>query len=109
MISTVNLSKFRGFQRLGVELFPNAYIIGPNSAGKSTVLEAIELSDRCLRIARRRAPGEAYVDQGERRRGFPLVSAGFSELDPIRHDFSGDEARVTVVWTNGASVNLVWP
>ena len=91
------------------ELVPHAYIVGPNSAGKSTVLEAIGLAEQCLRIARRKVPSMAVAHSGRRWRGFPLPSSVYDEEDPVRHDFGSEETRVSVQWTTGARIHMVWP
>ena len=47
------------------ELVPHAYIVGPNSAGKSTVLEAIGLAELCLRTAVGFAPISQFTIKGD--------------------------------------------
>ncbi|MFM0488306.1 ATP-binding protein [Paraburkholderia graminis] len=109
MIKSVEFVRFRGFERLRAELLPHAYIVGPNSAGKSTVLEAIGLAERCLRIARRKTPNLRLRDRGAQWRGYPLPRSVEDEEDPVRHDFGSEETRVTVHWISGARVHMVWP
>ncbi|SOE59090.1 AAA domain-containing protein, putative AbiEii toxin, Type IV TA system [Burkholderia sp. YR290] len=109
MIKYVDFIRFRGFERLRAELLPHAYIVGPNSAGKSTVLEAIGLAERCLRVARRKAPTLRLRDKGSHWRGYPLPRNADEEEDPVRHDFGSEETRVTVHWISGARVHMVWP
>lgn len=91
------------------DLAPHAYIVGPNSAGKSTVLEAIGLAEQCLRVARRKSPTAEVFHDGRRRRGFLLSSDLDSEEDPVRHDFGREETRVTVQWATGSRIQIVWP
>ena len=47
MITAIEFQRFRGYERLKADLSPHAYIVGPNSAGKSTILEAVGLAERC--------------------------------------------------------------
>ena len=109
MITRVEFSRFRGFAQMRAEMVPHAYIVGPNSAGKSTVLEAIGLAEQCLRIARRKTTPIVVIDQGVRRRAFPLPTNVDDEEDPVRHEFAADEARVTVQWDSGGRIHMVWP
>jgi hypothetical protein len=109
MIKIVEFSRFRGFARLHADLLPHAYIVGPNSAGKSTVLEAIGLAEQCLRIARRKLPTLKLVDKEQTWRAYPLPISNDGDDDPVRYDFGSDETRVSVQWTNGSRVNMVWP
>jgi hypothetical protein len=109
MITSVEFVRFRGFERLRAGLLPHAYIVGPNSAGKSTVLEALGLAEQCLRVARRKAAPVMVLDNGRKLRGFPLTSSGENQDDPVRHEFGEAEARVSVEWLNGSRICIVWP
>jgi hypothetical protein len=91
------------------ELTPHAYIVGPNSAGKSTVLEAIGLAEQCLRIARRKTPPFTVLHDGRRWKAYPMPPSVEDGDDPVRHDFGDEETRVSVSWTNGARIHMVWP
>lgn len=109
MITLVEFLRFRGFERLRADLTPHAYIVGPNSAGKSTILEAIGLAEQCLRIARRKTPTWITGNGGRKLRGFLLPQSIDTEEDPVRHDFGDQEARITVHWGSGSRIHIVWP
>ena len=109
MITKANFLRFRGFERLSATLIPHAYIVGPNSAGKSTVIEAIGLAEQCLRVARRRLPPLKVRHNGITRKAFPLPPSSNSEEDPVRHEFGRLETRVSVFWETGACIHIVWP
>jgi ABC-type nitrate/sulfonate/bicarbonate transport system ATPase subunit len=109
MIESVAFTRFRGFMKLKAELTPHAFIVGPNSAGKSTVLEAIALAEQCLRIAFRKRPVINVADSGCRFPAYSLPSAFHKGDDPVRYDFGSDETRICVRWSNGASIHIVWP
>lgn len=109
MLTSVDFVRFRGFDRLHADLVPHAYIVGPNSAGKSTVLEAIALAEHCLRVARRKGPTSSATHNGRRWRVFPLPPSIDSLEDPVRYDFGQLETRVSVQWATGARINMVWP
>lgn len=110
MLARLQLSWYRGFQRLDVDLRPHAYVVGPNSAGKSTVLEAIALADLCLKRARGKANAYIVSRGSDRLRAYtlPAVPAD-EEEDPVRFDFGTEEARVSLWWDNGASLHIRWP
>jgi hypothetical protein len=109
MIKYVELHRFRGFERLRAEFSPQTYIVGPNSAGKSTVLEAIGFAEHCLRTARRKASASSQLHSGRSVRSFPMPPTIDNSDDPVRFDFGVEETRVTVQWDNGARVHLIWP
>jgi hypothetical protein len=109
MIKRIEFTRFRGFERLRAELLPHAYIVGPNSAGKSTILEAIQLAMHCLGTVKK-AP--SLVRQGERGRRIKVYAMprDIENLDdPVRFDFGSDETRLTVEATSGGRIHLVWP
>jgi hypothetical protein len=109
MIECVEFERFRGFKRLKAVLRPHAYIVGPNSAGKSTVLEAIGLAEQCLRIAFRKLPKLKVFDRERRLAAYSLPPALDGGDDPVRYDFGSDETRITVRWSTGATIHIVWP
>jgi hypothetical protein len=110
MIEQIRLSRYRGYSRFQANLLPHAFLVGPNSAGKSTIIEALTLAEKCLRLARRRAPSvKIRLDQGYRR-GYVIPSPQADELDdPVRYEFGTDEACVSVTWSTGASLHMLWP
>lgn len=109
MISKVELDHFRGFQRLSADLSPNAYIVGPNSAGKSTVLEAVALAEQVLQLARRQRPKIRARHRGLSWNAFPIGTSQPDGDDPVRFDFGVAEARVSIEWSPGNRIHLVWP
>jgi hypothetical protein len=109
MVTNVQFLRFRGFEKLHASLVPHAYIVGPNSAGKSTVIEAVALAEQCLKNARRKLPTLRVEHRGVYWNGYPLPSNANDEEDPVRHDFGKQETRVTVQWDTGAKVHIVWP
>ncbi len=111
MVTRAEFHRFRGFERLTADLAPHAYVVGPNSAGKSTVLEAIALAERCRQRARRQRPQfDARHRDGLRRAYFlPSLDEDPEGEDPVRYDFGTAEASVVVRWETGASIHMVWP
>jgi hypothetical protein len=111
MITRAEFHRFRGFERLTADLAPHAYVVGPNSAGKSTVLEAIALAERCRQRARRQRSQFDARHRGELRRAYvlPSLDEDSEGEDPVRYDFGTAEASVVVRWETGASIHMVWP
>lgn len=110
MISHIELSKFRGYSRFQAALLPHSFLVGPNSAGKSTIIEALGLAEKCLRLARRRSPSIKIQSGHGSRRAYPIPRPPADELDdPVRYEFGVHEARVVVTWSSGASLHMLWP
>jgi hypothetical protein len=109
LITGIQLVRYRGFERFEVRLTPHAFLVGPNSAGKSTIIEALALAEQCLRIARRRAPSLPARDRGRSVRAYPLPASDVDGVDPVHFDFTDQEACVDVGWASGSRLHLVWP
>lgn len=109
MIEEVRFSRYRGFARFKAGLAPHAYLVGPNSAGKSTIVETIALADRCVRQAARNQPTISVTDRNQTIRAHPLPREIAGSDDPIRYDFGTETARASVVWSGGAALHMVWP
>lgn len=110
MITSAEFNKFRGFARMRVQLAPNGYIVGPNSAGKSTVIESVALAEMCLQRARRQNPTLRVDHRGTSRKAFVLPRVDDDDAeDPVRYEFGQDEAYVGIRWEGGPSIHMVWP
>ncbi|MBM2615867.1 ATP-binding protein [Actinoplanes sp. LDG1-06] len=109
MIEGVKFRRYRGFENFQVKLAPSAFLVGANSAGKSTIVEAVALAGKCLRTARRKAPTMTARDLGRPVKAYALPRPETAGVDPVYYDFSREGTRVTVTWTTGARVHIVWP
>ncbi|WP_431896333.1 ATP-dependent nuclease [Micromonospora haikouensis] len=111
MIAELQLSSFRAFTAYRVQFRKENILVGPNSAGKSTLLMALRFARTCTRQAYRVKPTEARQHQGSWIQSYPSPVRNFEVLsESIRHEFrNSEEASLTLRWKNGASVTAVWP
>lgn len=111
MLRSLRMANFRGFQQFRVNFSRCNYLIGPNNAGKSTILTALRLSDTLLRYAYRRNPDFGISDNGRYVLGYPISLSEYPALrDSIRYESYADEAtRLEITWTNQAKLVAVWP
>lgn len=109
MIRHISFTRFRGFERLSAILVPHAYIVGPNSAGKSTILEAVAFAELCLQRARRLRSNSTAFHDGQQRYTYSLPPSLEDEEDPVRYDFGSHETRVRLKWVDGSVITIVWP
>jgi ABC-type hemin transport system ATPase subunit len=56
MIRSLQLTNYRGFDSFRVSCDKTSLLIGPNNAGKSTILTVLRLTDTLVRSARARNP-----------------------------------------------------
>jgi len=110
VLKSLRLVNFRGFIDFTLTFSEGAYLVGPNNAGKSTLLTAIRLADALVRFAYRRRPDVSETDRGIRVVGYPISLREFPALrDSIRYEFGTDETRLELTWRNGARLDAVWP
>lgn len=110
LLKDLQLKNFRAFRDFTVSFGEGAYLVGPNNAGKSTLLAAIRAADMLIRQAHRRGPSLRAV-HGERSViAHPLSLDEFPALrDSLRHEFGSEEASMRLTWKSGASLFCVWP
>lgn len=110
MLRRLHLVNFRAFKNFSVHFGGGAYLVGPNNAGKSTLLTALRAADVLLRYAYRRRPDVSTTDAGIRVAAYPVNLRDFPALrDSLRFEFGQDEARMELEWKSGARLTAVWP
>jgi AAA domain, putative AbiEii toxin, Type IV TA system len=110
VIERVSLHHFKAFERFTLDLHGDAYLAGPNNAGKSTLVAAVRVAAGLLRIATRRNPVDIFTDQGQQVLGYflPERPMGLDEAN-VRHEFRDVETRVSIRFRGGGTVVAVWP
>jgi hypothetical protein len=111
MLKKLHLVNFRSFSDFTVSFHPSgAFLVGPNNAGKSTLLTALRTADVLLRLAHRRAANFTAIDRARSITAYPLSLNAFPALrDSLRHEFGRAEARLELTWESGATLTAVWP
>ncbi|WP_078618644.1 ATP-dependent nuclease [Streptomyces microflavus] len=114
MLKKLTLSHFKGFSRFDIQFGKQSVLVGPNNAGKSTIISALRLAAEQVNHARRRNSTDRFVLDGNPwARGHILSSAignpsGFIG-ENIRHEFREAESRMTLTFNSGAALKSVWP
>ena len=110
MLKQLHLVNFRAFENFRVSFGDGAYLVGPNNAGKSTLLTALRTADVLLRYAYRRKPDLRARDGDISVLGYPVSLREFPALqDSLRFEFGSDETRLELGWKSGAKLTVVWP
>jgi hypothetical protein len=111
MLSKLRLINFRAFRDFTVGFESGVYLVGPNNAGKSTILTALRTADVLLRYARSRKPSLAVEHNGRKLVAYPLTLNDFPALqESVRHEFHNrNEARFELTWKSKAKLVAVWP
>ncbi|PSK70985.1 hypothetical protein C6W96_19075 [Streptomyces sp. CS149] len=85
-------------------------LVGPNSAGKSTILTSLRLAETCLRLAKRTRPNTSNLHAGSYYLSYPVPTRDFAALnESVRHNFRDDETSMELSWRNGCKMRIVWP
>jgi energy-coupling factor transporter ATP-binding protein EcfA2 len=110
MLKELYLSNFRAFSSFRINLQKENVLVGPNSAGKSTILTALRLARTCLRLAYRLTPSSAVHHQGSWIQAYPIPTKEFEVLrESVHHEFRDLETSLVLRWGNGVSLTAVWP
>jgi hypothetical protein len=110
VLKQLHLVNFRAFENFRVSFGEGAYLVGPNNAGKSTLLTALRTADVLLRYAYRRKPDLHSRDGDISVLGYPVSLRDFPALqESLRFEFGSDEARLELEWRSGAKLTAVWP
>lgn len=110
MITRLILDQFKAFERFTLHVRGDAFLAGPNNAGKSTLLAALRTAARMIRQAQRLRASENFFDRGRNVPGHPFNLGQFGLIEEnLRHEFREHEARLAVRFKSGANLTAVWP
>jgi predicted ATPase len=106
------LIRYKGFENFTVHLRRQSLLVGPNNAGKSTIITALRVCATLIAQAKRRKAEVPLhdVSRDRRVRGYltSLSRPQFSD-ENIRHEFRPEEARLELHLKNKAALYAIWP
>jgi hypothetical protein len=110
MLQEINLHNFKAFERFTITFGTDAFIVGANNAGKSTIISAVKACARMLAIARRSKPNWWTEDEGITRHAYSFTGKQVTLVEEnLRHEFRPAEVRIVLRFKNGCKVIVVWP
>lgn len=110
MISAIYLQNFKAFERFRVTVKGDAFLVGPNNAGKSTVIAALRSVASMVRIALRERAAQSFEVDGFQQVGYWFTGLQVGLVDEnLRHEFHQVETRIKVKFKTGAVLEAVWP
>lgn len=109
MIKKLQLSNFRAFERLTLSLRQTNVILGPNNAGKSTLLNALRGAANMLRYAMQKSP--VLIEQAEEQhRGYWIEPGQFDlPAENLKYELREVETTLGVTFRDGARLSAIWP
>src|ERR1700761_627749 len=110
MIRSLSLTNFKAFEKFRVGFKEDAYLVGPNNAGKSTVIAALRSVANMVRIATREQTRGSLEVAGFSQAGYWFSSSQVGLIDEnLRHEFHQVETRVSAKFENGTRLEAIWP
>jgi len=110
MIERLDLQAFKAFSRFTVTFGDQSFLVGPNSAGKSTVIAALRTAGQMLRHAQRRQVDYDGADGDRIVPAYSFSGGQFQLIDEnLRHEFRNTETRLSVRYKGGGQLTAIWP
>jgi predicted ATPase len=110
VLKRLDLYNFKAFDRFTVTFGRNAYLVGPNNAGKSTLIAALRSAAAMLRLAKHRsASGSTEID-GSTRLGHYVRSERVGLIaENLRHEFRERDTKLICRFSEEAHLEVHWP
>ena len=112
MLRSLRLTHYKGFRDFTATFGNRALLVGPNNAGKTTIITALRICALLLANAKRRNPELIRRDDTRSRqvRAYPLrPPGGRFAFENLRHEFRQAETWLTLTFKNNAKLYAVWP
>src|SRR5690348_7686338 len=100
VIQQISLEHFKGFRRFDATIGHTAVLLGPNNAGKSTLISALRAASAMLRYTKWRVPALKKYDRERLYWAYPLAPGKFDlEEENLRYDGLDNETRIRLKFT----------
>lgn len=110
VLKRIELDNFKAFERLSAAFGKSTFVVGPNNAGKSTLLSALRLASGLLRQASRVGPDRTGMYKANQYLGYGFDSERLGLVEEnLRHEFRDVETSIHLVFDGGARLRSVWP
>jgi len=109
-ITSIRFRNYKAFRDYSISLNPFNVLVGPNNAGKSTVLGAIRILSEGIRRARSKSSDLIDDAKGHQVRGYPVRLQGLPiSTENVFHNYDESiPATVEFRLSNGNSLNLLF-
>lgn len=111
VLKRMDVDNFKGFDRFTVHFRQQTVLVGPNNAGKSTLIAALRAAAGALRIGWARVADASLEIDGSSRVGHILTGAQLAlKEENLRHEFRTERAtRVVLAFDDASYLELRWP
>ncbi|QCG48978.1 ATP-dependent nuclease [Aeromonas schubertii] len=109
-ISSVRFKNFKALSNYSVSLSETNILVGPNNAGKSTIISAFRILDVALRKARRLKAERVPLPNGNTGFGHRVPDQQISvSLENVATDYNGEDSKIEFQLTNRNKLFLFFP
>ena len=110
-ITSIRFRNYKAFADYSVSLNAFNVLVGPNNAGKSTVLGALRILSEGIRRARTKTPEMIVGPKGHQVKAYPIPLQGLPvSTENVFHDYNEAEpATVEFRLSNGGVLSLFFP
>ena len=110
MLKQITFNDYKGFADFRISFGEQAFLVGPNNAGKTTIIAALRLCASLLNHAKRLRPQTPRDDNGRWVHAYNFTGSPLGFVDEnVRHEFRDVEPRLELVFKNGARIQAIWP
>ncbi|WP_299177565.1 ATP-dependent endonuclease [uncultured Neptuniibacter sp.] len=109
-ISSVKFTNFKALRNYSVSFSETNILVGPNNAGKSTIISAFRILDVALRKARRRKAERVPLPSGSTGFGHRVPEQQISvSLENVATDYNSEDSKIEFRLTNRNKLFLFFP
>lgn len=105
----VRLTNFKAFEKFRAQTPQQCVLVGPNNAGKSTLISSLRAGARVLSNALARKPQQRDEHRGKHVISFAMPRSIGIDTANIRHEFREAEVSIDLVFSGRNQITLVWP
>ncbi|WP_217512936.1 ATP-dependent nuclease [Vibrio metschnikovii] len=109
-ISSVKFTNFKALKDYSVSITDTNILVGPNNAGKSTIISAFRILDVALRKAKRRKPERVPYPDGKSGFGHRVPDHQISvSLENVATDYNENDSKIEFRLSNKNKLILFFP
>lgn len=106
-IAKIQLQNFKRFKRLSFSCSEENIFVGPNNAGKSTILDALRVLYGALRYAKGKSPRPLNMGNEGTLMGYSIPATSLPiSLRNIAHNYSNEDAILDFTHSNGTQLRI---
>lgn len=109
-ITSIKFTNFKSLKNYSIQLQDRNVLVGPNNAGKSTIISALRILEVALKRAKNKNAERVGLPGGENGYGHHISLANLSvSLENVASDYNSDDSLIEFRLSNRNKLNLYFP